>query len=111
MNTKTTLVLAILAVAVAACLVFIVKPWEEKTAAPEEEPTSTAKALFDPKPTDVDHVEVSVRGEPVKRVFKKDADGWTMLSPTTCPSTDITYDLINKVADAKYLKELSLIHI
>ncbi len=105
MNTKTTLVLAILAVAVAACLVFIVKPWEERTAPTEEEPKTTAKALFDPKPTDVDRVEVTVRGESAKRVFKKDADGWTMLSPTTCPSTDITYDLINKVTDAKYLKE------
>jgi hypothetical protein len=105
MNTKTTLVLAILAVAVAACLVFIIKPWEAPKAAPEEEQKSTAKALFDPKPTDVDRVEVTVRGEPVKRVFKKDADGWTMLSPTTCPSNDITFELINKVTDAKYLKE------
>ena len=94
MNTKTTLVLAVLAVAVVACLFFVVKPWEDRVVVPgDEEPKSTAKALFDPKPADVDRVEVSLRDEPTAQVFKKDADGWTMLSPTTCPAVEVeTFD-------------------
>ncbi len=108
MNTKTTLVLAVLAVVVVACLFFVVKPWEERVVTPEdEEPKTTAKALFEPKPADVDRVEVSLRDEPTAQVFKKDADGWTMLSPTTCPAIDyqVTGNLIDKVGNLKYLKE------
>lgn len=107
MNTKTTLVLAILAVGVLACLVFLVKPWEEKAAGPVEEPRTTAQALFEPKPADVDRVEVTVRGESVARVFKKDADGWSMLSPTTCPATEweVNSGIVEKVGNLKYTKE------
>lgn len=107
MNTKTTLVLAVLAVAVAACLVFFIKPWEEQGTDKADEPKTTAKDLFDPKPADVDGVEVTVRGESAARVFKKDADGWTMLSPTTCPAVDyeINNQIVDKVSSLKYLKE------
>jgi hypothetical protein len=107
MNIKTTLVLFVLFLAVAACLVFVVKPWEERSTAVVEQPKTTAKALFDPKPADVDRVEVSLRGNEARRVFKKEADGWTMLVPTTCPAMDglISSDFIDKVGNLKYLKE------
>ncbi|MGQ9649977.1 MAG: DUF4340 domain-containing protein [Phycisphaerae bacterium] len=107
MNTKTTLILAIVAVAVAACLFFIVKPWEAPVGGPVEEHKTTAKALFDPKPADVDRVEVLVRGEQSPRVFKKEADGWMMHAPTTAPATEweITSNIIDKIGNLKYLKE------
>ncbi|MDM8007093.1 MAG: DUF4340 domain-containing protein, partial [Phycisphaerae bacterium] len=107
MNTKTTLILAILAVAVAACLFFIVKPWETPVTGPVEETKTTAKPLFDPKPADVDRVEVLVRGESSPRVFRKDTDGWMMHAPTTAPATEweITSNIIDKIGNLKYLKE------
>lgn len=107
MNTKTTLILAILAVAVAACLFFVVKPWETPVSGPVEEPKTTAKAMFDPKPADVDRVEVLVRGEQSPRVFKKETDGWMMHAPTTAPATEweITSNIIDKIGNLKYLKE------
>lgn len=107
MNTKTTLILAILAVAVAACLFFIVKPWETPVTGPVEETKTTAKPLFDPKPADVDRVEVLVRGEPSPRVFRKETDGWMMHAPTTAPATEweITSNIVDKIGNLKYLKE------
>lgn len=107
MNTKTTLILAILAVAVAACLFFVVKPWETPVGGPVEEVKTTAKPLFDPKPTDVDRVEVLVRGEQSARVFKKETDGWMIHAPTTAPATEweITSNIVDKVGNLKYLKE------
>ncbi|NLE58979.1 MAG: DUF4340 domain-containing protein [Planctomycetes bacterium] len=107
MNTKTTLILAILAVAVAACLFFVVKPWETPVGGPVEEVKTTAKPLFDPKPTDVDRVEVLVRGEQSARVFKKETEGWMIHAPTTAPATEweITSNIVDKVGNLKYLKE------
>ncbi len=105
MNTRTTLIVAIVAVVVAAYLFLVAKPWEERQAVPE--PTTTAKALFDLKSEDIDRVEVAVRGSRhPQRVFEKQDDTWMMVEPISCPATDWEVkSIVDKVTGVKYLKE------
>ena len=56
MNTKTTLVLALVAAVVTGYVLLVDKPWEAKQAA--EEPKSTAVALFASKLDEADRVDI-----------------------------------------------------
>ena len=59
MNTKTTLILALVAAAAVGYVVLVDKPLQVK--APEPEPTSAAVALFEPRFDDPVRVEVERR--------------------------------------------------
>ncbi|NLX12311.1 MAG: DUF4340 domain-containing protein [Phycisphaerales bacterium] len=103
MNTKTTLVLALIAAVVAFYIFFLEKPWETR---PEpEQPTTTAQNLFDPQPADVDRLELTLRGQ--HGVFEKgEDDQWFMREPIECRATNSDLNhLINTLSTAMFLKE------
>jgi hypothetical protein len=103
MNTKTTLVLAILAAAVVSYVALVDKPWETSEA--KEEPKTQAVALYDPKPADADRVEV-LRRDGKKLVFVKntdDAKSWKMIEPMETPATESSItSMITKVGEIKF---------
>ncbi|HON66659.1 MAG TPA: DUF4340 domain-containing protein, partial [Phycisphaerae bacterium] len=102
MNTKTTLVLAIVAAVVAGYLFLVEKPWESRQVT--EEPKTAAVALYDPKPADVDRVELT-RRDGKKLVFAKDAEtkAWKMLEPMETPVVEYQVtQIINQVSDIKF---------
>ncbi len=102
MNTKTTMIMAVMAAVVAVYLFFVEKPWEKPL--PVETPKTTAKALFEPKPKDIDRVEMVDKGN--KLVFKKENNAWMMLEPMQAPAAEFEVNaIVDKVGDIKYMKE------
>ncbi len=103
MNTKTTLVLALIAAVVAVYIFVVDKPWEAK---PEpEQPKTTAKNLFNPQPADVDRFELTLHG--THGVFEKDEDNqWIMRQPIECraSSSDINH-LVSTLSTVMFMKE------
>lgn len=102
MNTKTTLVLAIVAVAVASYVFFVEKPWDAQEA--KAEPKTVAVALYEPKPADPDRVEVQ-RRDGKKLVLVKDAESkaWNMVEPMESPAPETQVkQLIDKVGEIKF---------
>lgn len=103
MNTKTTLVLSIVALVVVGYLFLVEKPWDAAPSAVDE-PKPTSIALFDPKPEDVDRMEVQRRIDGRKLVFVKDADAntWTMTEPIEAPAAE--HQVSQMVKQASELK-------
>lgn len=103
MNTKTTLVLALIAAVVAVYIFFLDKPWEERIE--PEQPESTARNLFDPQPADVDRLELTLRGQ--RGVFEKDQeDQWFMREPLECRANNSDVNnLVNTLSAVMVLKE------
>ncbi len=103
MNTKTTLVLALIAAVVAVYIFVVDKPWEAK---PEpEQPKTTAKDLFDPQPADTDRFELTLHG--TQGVFEKgEDDQWIMRQPIEgrASNSDINH-LISTLSTVKFMKE------
>jgi hypothetical protein len=105
MNTKTTLVLAVVAAVITGYIVLVEKPWEVKKT--DEEPKSTAVALFDTKFDDADRVEIQ-RRDGKKLVFAKDADekAWKLLEPIQAPATEFQVkSVLDKVGEIKYARK------
>jgi len=104
MNTKTTLVLALVGAAVFAYLLFVEKPWEEQQVV-DAQPKTIAKALFELPADEVDRVELDRRAGKKFVFVKEDDNEWKMLEPLACPANKQEVDnLVKKVAEAKYLK-------
>lgn len=104
MNTKTTLVLSIVALVVVGYLFLVEKPWEAAPSAVDE-PKPTSIALFDPKPKDVDRVEVQRRIDGRKLVFVKDADAntWAMTEPIEAPAAEYQVSqMVKQVSELKF---------
>ncbi|MBI4579215.1 MAG: DUF4340 domain-containing protein, partial [Planctomycetes bacterium] len=105
MNTKTTLILALVAAGIAVYVVLVDKPWEAPK--PEVEVKSTAVALFDSKFEDADRVEVQ-RRDGKKLIFAKDPEekAWKMLEPLKSPAPEYQVkSMIDRVAEIKYLRK------
>lgn len=102
MNTKTTFMMALAALVVAGAL-FVAKPWEETKV---EEVKTTAKALFDPAPTDVDKVEL-IRPKEEPLAFAKSGNDWRLVKPIDAPAVEwrVKSDLVDKITGLKYLKK------
>lgn len=101
MNTKTTLILAVVGAIVALYLFLVDKPWETAEA---KKDAPVAKALFEKKPEGIDRVELVMRDG--KRAFRKQADGWVMTEPIQAPANEFEVtDVINTISDLKYEKE------
>ncbi len=103
MNTKTTLALVLIAVAVAGYLLLVEKPW---TAAPpeSEEATKVVRDLFASKPENVDRVELRLR-DGKSFVFAKKDDAWWIQSPMECPANDYEIDgLIRNAGEIKVVR-------
>jgi hypothetical protein len=100
MNTKTTLLLALLAAVVGGYVA--VDVYRSKGEKPEAT-TVAAKALFEPKPKDINRVEVTAGN--AKFAFKKQDNAWSIVSPMQAPAADMEVNaLVDKAADIKYLK-------
>lgn len=105
MNTKTTLVLALVAAAAAGYVLLVEKPWVEQ-AAPVEVKTA-AVALFEPKCDDPDRIEIQ-RYDGKKVVLAKDAEdkSWKMTSPLEVPAREAQMkSIIDKVGDIKFSRK------
>jgi len=101
MNTKTTLILALVAVAIIAYLYFVDQPWVTDDGT---EPTTVVKALFDPQPEDTDRIEVV--GKDFKQVFEKENNKWVIREPIKCPAQEYQVNsIVETVAKLKYVKE------
>lgn len=105
MNTKTTLVLALVAVLVAVGLYFT-KPWETREkSVQEQEPT--AKALFGDTPWDIDRIELTIPGSRhSRRVLVKEDDRWMLVEPIQGPAQDSqATSIIRAVSEAEYVRK------
>ena len=104
MNTKTTLLLAVICAVVAAYFFFIEKPW----APPVEpaKPKTADKNLFETKPEGTDKVEVS-RRDGTKMTFTKDTQGeWSLVVPLKAPAKKYEVDsLVDMVTGLVYVEE------
>jgi len=123
MNTKTTLLVAIVAIIVAVYLFFVEKPWIKEE---PKEPQSVVRNLFTDgedkeeadkdvtgipprllKSDEIDRIEITLKNS--KRLFRKEKeqteDKWKMIEPIECPATgyQIT-SIINQIKDFKYVK-------
>ncbi len=104
MNTKTTLILAVAALAVCTYVFFVKPPWQ----APDDEKTeaeAVAKKLFeDLKADDVTAVTLERLGQ--KFAFAKDDKQWKLVEPIQAPADEnrVKSDILQKVADLKYVK-------
>src|SRR6476661_7926356 len=105
MNTRTTLILAVMALLVGGYL-FIAKPWEEKTGE-NKKPESTGKALYDPKPKDIDKVELVGTSGKDKFTFKKQADkSWQMVEPINASANEFEVNsVVDKLGEMTYVKQ------
>lgn len=105
MNTKTTLVLALVAAGIAGYVLLVDKPWEQREA--QAEPETVAVALFDTKFEDADRVEIVHRGGK-RLVFARTGDTetdkrWMILEPFEAPATEYQVKaIIDKVAGIKF---------
>lgn len=101
MNTKTTLILALLAVAVAAYLFFVEKPWQEAPVA--ETPATSEKPVFEANWEDIDRIEMTLRGD--RAVFARQNGLWMMLEPIeTSAATGHLESLLRSVLNVQYVK-------
>ncbi len=103
MNTKTTLILAVLAALVASYVLLWDKSW--RAPAPPEKPKPAAKEAFSAKPTPVgvDRVEIDRRDGSKLALIKKGEDWW-IDQPIQAPaaSHQVT-SIIDKFSDLKYI--------
>src|SRR4030042_2275909 len=101
MNTKKTLILTLVALAVAAYLFFVEKPWQVQE---EQKPATVVKQLYDPPLTDIDRLEI--KSKDTNLVFEKEDDSWMMREPIACRATDHQVkSIIDTVTGLKYVKE------
>jgi hypothetical protein len=101
MNTKTTLVLAVLAGIVAIYLFLIDKPWEEQVA---EDVQEVSKSLLDTEPSDIDRIEMQVKGAG-GTLTKKNGE-WVLTDPVTAPASKANVNgLLNNITDLQYTRE------
>lgn len=107
MNTKTTVVLALVCAVVAAYMLLIAKPW-----APEvqpEEPLAAGRPLVEAVPEGIDRVEFTRRREPTMTLVKTEADdddSWMIESPLSAPANRWEVEsLVNAVKEIEYVKE------
>lgn len=102
MNTKTTLILAVLAALVASYIFFWDKSW--KSPPPAEKPKPAAKEVFSVKPATagVDRVEID-RRDGSQLVLIKKGDEWWIDRPIQAPavSSQVT-GIFDKLTDLKY---------
>ena len=102
MNMKTTLVLAVAALVIGGYLLLVESGTDDTPPAPKLK--TIAKDLFDPKPDDVDRLEVESKYGGHVAFAKKD-DVWVMTEPVECPAQDYQVtSVLDKVKDAQYMK-------
>jgi hypothetical protein len=106
MNTKTTLVLALVCVAVFSYLMFVEKPWQVEEAT-EPATADRGEALFDPKPEPdaIDRVELD---EDAGRSFvfvRRGEEGWDLAEPVQAKAskTEVN-DLVRTISDLAYVE-------
>lgn len=106
MNTRTTLVLAVVALLVAGIWGYTEYQKHVEAGKARTPVESVAKALYEAKPADVDKVELTTRSGKDTFVFKKQADKtWQMVSPTTAPANDYEVNsMVDRLAEIKFVK-------
>lgn len=109
MNTKTTLVLALVAAVITGYVFLWEKPWEEQKV--EEKPETAVVALFNPKPENPDRVEIA-RRDGTKLVFAREDTGsatekkWKLVEPFEAPAAEYQVtNIVNQLGEIKYTKK------
>ncbi len=103
MNTRTTLILALVAAVVAGYWFYSEAQKRTKGDQKEAKP-EIARALYDPKPKDVDRIEYTDRAGK-KFVFKKQDGAWQMTEPLAAPASEFEVNaLSDRLGEIKYVK-------
>jgi len=107
MNTKTTLVLALVCVVVFAYLLLVEKPWQAEQVAEETTP-ERGQALFDPKPElkSIDRVKLTEDDGRAFVFVRRDDEGWDLAEPIQAKASKFEVDaLVRTILDLSYVKE------
>jgi len=104
MNTRTTLILAIVLVAVGLYALFVAKPWQGP-AKPAELPKARELWADKPKVEDIQRVEVVRPGEP-RHVYVRKDDKWEIHEPVKATANKWQVDeMVRRIVEMKYDRE------
>jgi len=104
MNTRTTLVLVVLAL-ILGVGVWLVSYQETKTAEKKAAEQTGPKNLFDPKPAEIVQIRVEIAGKPARLLVKRD-DKWWLTEPIEAPARQWTVDDDARIVrDLKYVEK------
>ena len=92
MNTKTTVILALICAVVFAYVLLVVKPWEPGVE--PEKPTADGTPLLDPKPEGIDRIELARRDGPAFVFTHADEDEWDLEAPIQAPASRFEVDAL-----------------
>jgi len=104
MNTKTTVILALICAAVFAYLLLVEKPWEPEVQ--PEKPTADGKPLLDPKPEGIDRIELARPDGPALVFTRAGEDEWNLEAPIQAPASKFEVDALrDAITGIHYVKE------
>lgn len=102
MNTKTTLILGVIAVLAVGYVFYAERQRAERPDEPEQ--VAAGRDLFDPKPDDVDRVELQSRYAG-NMVFTRTDGTWSITEPVEAPALEYQVtSVINRLRDAQYAR-------